>query len=74
MTDDALDVNQMNVKPGGKERVMRDGIWNGKSQAMDFSICVSKGLCAVLEEKQSKEWKKDERTNNYMYSMQVHIY
>lgn len=51
MADDALDVNQMNVKPGGKQRVMRDGIWNGKSQAMNFSIGVPKGLRVVLEER-----------------------
>ena len=26
MADDALDVNQMDVKPGGQQRIMRDGI------------------------------------------------
>ena len=51
MADDALDVNQMNVKPGGMQRVMRDGVWNGKSQAMNFSIGVPKGLRVVLEER-----------------------
>ena len=30
MADDALDVSKMNVKPGGKQRVMRDTTWNGK--------------------------------------------
>ena len=29
MTNDALDVNKMNVNPGGKQRVMRDGWWGG---------------------------------------------
>ena len=28
MADDALDVNKMNVKPGGKQRIMRDTTWN----------------------------------------------
>ena len=41
----------MNVKPGGKQRVMRDGIWNGKSQAMNFSIGIPKDLHIVLEER-----------------------
>ena len=26
MPDDALDVSKMNVNPGGKQRVMRDGL------------------------------------------------
>ena len=53
----------MNVKPGRKEPMKRDRIWNGKSQPMNFSISVPKALCVVLEEKQRKECKKDERTN-----------
>ena len=28
--DDALDVNKMNVRPGGKQRIMRDTTWNGR--------------------------------------------
>ena len=34
MADDALDVSKMNVNPGGKQRVMRDGWWGGKVQRM----------------------------------------
>ena len=51
MPHDALDVNAMNVKPGGKQRVMRDGFWNGKVQKMNFSLGVPKGLRVVLEER-----------------------
>ena len=51
MAEDSLDVNKMNVNPGGKQRVMRDGFWNGKVQKMNFSLGVPKGLCAVLEER-----------------------
>ena len=41
----------MNVKPGGKQRVMRDGLWDGKSQKMMTSSGVPKGLRVVLEER-----------------------
>ena len=51
MADDSLDVNQMNVKPGGKQRVMRDGLWDGNSQKMVTSSGVPKGLRVVLEER-----------------------
>lgn len=29
------DVSKMNVNPGGKQRVMRDGLWNGEAQKMN---------------------------------------
>jgi len=32
MADDSLDVMKMNVKPGGKQRLRRDGCWDGKVQ------------------------------------------
>jgi len=51
MPDDALDVNKMNVNPGGKQRVMRDGWWAGKPQKMNYSLGVPKGMRAVLEER-----------------------
>ena len=51
MPDDALDVSKMNVNPGGKQRVMRDGMWNGKPQSMNFSLGVPKGMRRVLEER-----------------------
>ena len=54
MADDALDVNRMNVKPGGKQRIMRDTTWNGKVWKMYFTERdgkVAKGMRMVLEER-----------------------
>lgn len=48
MPDDALDVGKMNVKPGGKQRVMTDGWWGGKVQK---TRGVPKGMKLVLEER-----------------------
>ena len=55
MADDALDVNKMNVRPGGKQRIMHDTVWNGKKWRM-YTIAsdgtkVAKGLKIVLEER-----------------------
>ena len=62
MPDDALDVNKMNVNPGGKQRVMRDGWWGGKPQSMNFSLGVPKGMRRVLEERgvDTRSMKADE--------------
>ena len=38
--NDALDVSKMNLNPGGKQRIMRDGWWDGKPQSMNFSLGV----------------------------------
>jgi transposase len=51
----ALDVNKMNVKPAGKQRIMRDTTWNGKvwklySTDRDGKK-VAKGMKMVLEER-----------------------
>ena len=51
MANDSLDVSKMNVKPGSKQRVMHDGIWNVKPQKMNFNIGIPKGLCVVLQER-----------------------
>ena len=51
MAEDSLDVSKMNVKPGGKQRVMHDGFWNGKPQSMNYRGNVPKGLRVVLEER-----------------------
>ena len=51
MPDDALDVNKMNVNPGGKQKVTRDGLYNGKVQHMNYAIGIPKGLRVVLEER-----------------------
>ena len=55
MADDALDVTKMNVKPGGKQRIMRDTTWNGKVWKMYYidggGKKVAKGMKMVLEER-----------------------
>lgn len=51
MADDSLDVAHMNVKPGGKQRIMRDGWWGGKPQKMNFATGVPKGMKVVLQER-----------------------
>ena len=51
MAHDALDVAKMNVKPGGKQAVMRDTMWAGKPQKMTFALGVPKGMKQVLEER-----------------------
>jgi len=51
MPDDALDVSKMNVNPGGKQRVMRMGSFDGKPQSMNFAIGIPKGLRQVLTER-----------------------
>ena len=54
LADDALDANKMNVKPGGKQRIMRDTVWDGKTQKMYFmdrGRKVAKGMKLVLEER-----------------------
>ena len=54
MADDALDVNAMNVKPGGKQRIMRNTIWNGQSWCMYTTARdvtkVAKVMKTILEE------------------------
>ena len=51
----ALDVNKMNVKPGGKQRIMRDTTWNGKIWKLYYTEQdgkkVAKGMKMVLEER-----------------------
>ena len=44
MPDDALDVSKMNVNPGDKQQVMRDGWWGGKPQKMNYSLGIPKGM------------------------------
>ena len=47
---DALNVNNMNVKPGGKQAVMHDTVRAGKSQKHVDSAGVPKGMKIILEE------------------------
>ena len=65
MADDALNVNKMNVNPGGKQRILRDTTYNGKAQKMYTVVNgqkVAKGLKLVLEERgvstegHNKQW------------------
>lgn len=51
MAEDALDVNAMNVKPGGKQAIMRDTVWAGIPQRMVLDSGVAKGMKQVLEER-----------------------
>lgn len=49
--DNALDVSQVNVKPGGKQPAMRGTIWQGRLQQLMFNIGVPKGMKIILEER-----------------------
>ena len=69
MADDALDVNQMDVKPGGQQQIMRDMEYNGRVQMMYTVVRgqkVAKEMKAVLEEMgintggKNEEWMRKE--------------
>ncbi len=49
--DDALNVDRMNVKDGGKQPFMRDTVWDGKCQRMVTAQGLQKGMKTVLEER-----------------------
>ena len=55
MADDALDVRRINIKPGGKQRIMRDTMWDGRIWKMYFTDStgrkIAKGIKMVLEER-----------------------
>ena len=53
MPDDALMVSRMNLKPGGKQAHMKDGInsLTGEKQPMDFPNGEQKGIKVVLQER-----------------------
>ena len=51
MAPDALQVSEMNIKPGGKQPRMRDTMWNGVVQHMNFRDGTPKGLKKILEER-----------------------
>ena len=48
LPDDALIASNMNVYPGWKQPVMRDGLWNGSAQHLPDGI--PKGMKKVLQE------------------------
>ena len=49
--DDALNVNKMNVRPGGAQPKMRDTTWRGRVQKMVLSDGTPKGMKQVLIER-----------------------
>ena len=49
--DDALNVNKMNVRPGGAQPKMRDTIWRGRVQKMVLRDGTPKGMKQVLIER-----------------------
>ena len=61
MADDALDISKINVKPGGKQRIMRDTVWNdkvwkvyytkrdGKKVAMGLKMVLKNVVCQLWE-------------------------
>ena len=51
--EDALIAAHMNAKPGGKQHVLRDTIWNGQTHKMVFSNGVPKGL--IQKERKCQE-------------------
>ncbi len=49
--DDALNVDRMNVRDGGKQPFMHDTIYNGTVQQMTTAEGLQKGLKTVLQER-----------------------
>lgn len=49
--EDSLNVNRMNVNPGGAQPIMRDTLWNGKVQRMVLPNGQPKGMRLVLQER-----------------------
>ena len=49
--EDALNVNRMNVNPGGAQPRMRDTVWDGKLQRMVLNDGRPKGMRTVLQER-----------------------
>ncbi len=49
--DDALNVDRMNVRDGGKQPFMHDTVYNGTVQQMTTAEGLQKGLKTVLQER-----------------------
>lgn len=49
--EDTLIASRMNAKPGGKQLLLRDTVWDGKVQKMVYNVGVAKGLIQVLKER-----------------------
>lgn len=52
VSDDALNAEKMNVKPGGKQVIMHDTEWNGQVQKMMLPDGTPKGMKLVLQERE----------------------
>ena len=50
-SDDALNVNHINVRLGGAQAILHNTVWNGRGQKMVFSDSTPKGMKRVLEER-----------------------
>ena len=50
-SDDALNVNRMNIKDGGKQSTLRDTSWNEKLQRMKHPNGKPRGVKTILEER-----------------------
>ena len=51
VAEDALSVERLNVRDGGKQPFLRDTVWDGQVQKMVRPDGVQKGLRTVLEER-----------------------
>ena len=51
VAEDSLNVDKMNVYPGGKQPAMRDTTWQGRVQQMVYLDGRPKGMKAILEER-----------------------
>ena len=65
MAKDALQVGEMNVKPGGKQPRMHDTMWQGRVQTMNLRDGTPKGMKLILEERgvNTSGMKKSNRTS-----------
>ncbi len=79
MSEDALNVNHMNVNPGGSQRMLRDTVYNGREQKMYYmqgGVKVAKGLKFVLEERgvstigKQKEWMKQQLSQHHDFKFE----
>ena len=52
MLHNSLNVNRMNVGPGGKQAIMKDTVWNGKVQHLVDENGIAKGMKQVLTERE----------------------
>ena len=50
-SEDSLNADRMNVRPGGKQPRLRDTVFNGQTQSMVLGDGQPKGMKLVLEER-----------------------